>query len=239
MKSSSISEVIRMLSTFSVLIPVLLYSIKFKGLSRPIHVIGLLLIMSGLSDAFGMYLSARQMSTVYLFNSFYLLNYVLLIIFFYQVFVNLKHRTVLQYLVIAFAIGFVTITASIQPFSEYQTLVWVMVAITMILCSIIYLLNSFTEFRYEPVSNEPLILINSGILIYFILNLFLFIMGNYVLTRMDKELSSMVWSFHNVNNIIKNVLFAIGIYTFDQVKSKQMEQKPWQRVDSAPKATLD
>ena len=56
--------------------------------------------------------------------------------------------------------------------------------------------------------------INTGVLVYFCLNLFLFILGNYVLTKLDPPVSMMIWSFHNVNNILKNIFFAIGIYFF-------------------------
>ena len=57
-------------------------------------------------------------------------------------------------------------------------------------------------------------------MIYFCLNLFLFLMGSYVLTKLDPETSALIWSSHNVNNIIKNILFAVGIYFYKKKIAK-------------------
>ena len=54
--------------------------------------------------------------------------------------------------------------------------------------------------------------INSGVFYYFSFNLFLFAISNYVFTNMPSDISKSVWGFHNFNNIMKNLLFAIGIY---------------------------
>jgi hypothetical protein len=107
--------------------------------------------------------------------------------------------------------SFVLVTTFVQSFLQYQTLMWVITAIILIIYSIAYFFHSISTITASGYFGYSLIWINIGIMIYFGLNLFLFVMGNYVLTRLDPETSAMIWSSHNINNIIKNILFAIGI----------------------------
>ena len=84
----------------------------------------------------------------------------------------------------------------------------------MIIYSISYFFYSISTITLSAYFGYSLIWINMGVMIYFCLNLFLFMMGNYVLTQLDPEIGALIWSSHNVNNIIKNILFAIGISFF-------------------------
>ena len=53
--------------------------------------------------------------------------------------------------------------------------------------------------------------INTAILIYFSGNLFLFIFNTYLVSVLKDDLV-VYWSFHNLLYLIKNVLFAIGLW---------------------------
>ncbi|GHN00522.1 hypothetical protein WSM22_20110 [Cytophagales bacterium WSM2-2] len=52
----------------------------------------------------------------------------------------------------------------------------------------------------------------AAIIYYFSLNLLLFVCANYVFKNASPEVGVIFWGFHNFNNIVKNILFAIGIY---------------------------
>jgi hypothetical protein len=43
------------------------------------------------------------------------------------------------------------------------------------------------------------------------LNLFIFIFDTFIFENMDEAQVLGVWMFHNMNNVVKNVLFAVGI----------------------------
>jgi hypothetical protein len=91
---------------------------------------------------------------------------------------------------------------------------WTITGAIMIFFSISYFIYLFSV--RTSVGNDELLWINSGILLYFSLNLFLFVMSSYILTKLDSEISMLIWSFHNVNNIMKNILFGCGIYAFSR-----------------------
>ena len=110
--------------------------------------------------------------------------------------------------------SFILVTFFVQNFLEYQTLMWLITALIMIIYSIAYFFYSLSTIITSGFYGYSLIWINVGVMIYFCLNLFLFVMGNYVLTKLDPETSALIWSSHNINNIIKNILFAVGIYFY-------------------------
>lgn len=214
MKSDIFSDVIRIASNFSLMLPLVVYLMKFRYANRRMHIIGALVVVSGVSDIIGFILSRDQQSTVVLFNTYYAVLFFLLTWFYYEILV-LNNRRIMVWIGLAIYLqSFILTTLFVQSFFEYQTLMWVITAIIMIVYGIAYFFYSFSTIPMANVFNYSFVWINSGVLIYFCLSLFLFTIGNYALTRLDAQMSSMLWSFHNVNNILKNVLFAIGIYLY-------------------------
>jgi hypothetical protein len=213
MKSDSISEIIRLASILSVAFPLFSYLSRITQAPRTVHIIGALIIVSALSDAVAYFLFAQHQSTVVLFNSYYTILFFLLSWFYYEIISHTKARATLWSGVVIYVISFVLVTGFIQGFFEYQTFMWTITGAIMIIFSISYFLYLFAS--ETPMTGYALLWINSGVLFYFCFNLFLFIMSSYVLTQLDPQISILIWSFHNVNNIIKNILFGLGL-TFSQ-----------------------
>jgi hypothetical protein len=209
-----ITEIIRLTSIISVGFPLLVYLSKLRYASRPLHLVGVLMIVSALSDFSAYILSSRGKSTVLVFNVYYVLLFLILAWFYYEILLTPKRRTPIITSLFIYAISFVLITFYVQPFIAYQTLMWTITGVMMIIFSIAYFLYLFSG----PITmrNYELLWINSGVLLYFSLNLFLFVIGSHILTKLDPEISLLIWSFHNVNNIMKNVLFGFGIYAFSR-----------------------
>ncbi len=222
MEAQHIPGIIRVASNLSVALPLLAYLFRARYASRQIHVIGLLLILSALADATGFMLLQSGTPTVLLLNVYYIVLFVLLSWFYYEVLVEKVHRLVLIAGSVTYLVSFVLISLYVQGITEYQTLMWVITAVIMIIYSISYFFYSISTISSPAFYGFSLIWINIGVMIYFCLNLFLFVMGNYILTRLDPETSALIWSSHNINNIIKNLLFAIGIY-MHKVKVTQSE----------------
>ncbi len=214
MESLKISEVIRVASNLSLLLPLSIYLSRIKYASRQVHIIGVLIIVSGLFDLVGLLLFQRHQSTVVLFNTYYAMLFFLLTWFYYEVlFVNTR-RLMIWIGLAVYLQSFILITVFVQNFLQYQTVMWLITAVIMITYSIAYFFYSLSTITSTGYFGYSLIWINIGVMIYFCLNLFLFVMGNYVLTQLDAETSALIWSSHNINNIIKNVLFAVGIYFY-------------------------
>lgn len=214
MEPANLTEIFRIASNLSVLFPLIMYVNRFRQASRPIHITGILVLVSALSDLCGIFLFDNDRSTAVLFNIYYALLFLLLTWFYYDVlFVNTR-RIMIWIGLAVYLQSFVLVTVFVQGFLQYQTLMWVITAVIMIVYSIAYFFYSLSTISSSGLLGYSLIWINIGVMIYFCLNLFLFVMGNYVLTQMDPETGAMVWSSHNVNNIIKNILFGTGIYFY-------------------------
>jgi hypothetical protein len=212
MKSIDFSEIIRYASYASVAFPLLAYLVKFRVATRPIHLIGAVLVVSAISDTVAFRLFAQGASTVLAFNIYYVILFALLAWFYLDILTQKFERPIVIGGILIYIISFVLITVFVQPFSVYQNNVWTITALIMVIFSTCYVLHVFS--LRAPMINTALLWINSGILYYFTLNLFLFVMSNYVLTKMEPEISNLIWSFHNINNVLKNILIGIGILAF-------------------------
>src|SRR5260370_9647538 len=96
--------------------------------------------------------------------------------------------------------------------NEYQSLLW-LIGDLLILANATYYYNSMymalptnNIFRFAPAW------ITIGVFYYFSFNLFLFASANFVFKDETSEVGLVFWGFHNLNNIVKNCFFAIGIY---------------------------
>lgn len=214
MEQGIISDIIRVASNISLLFPLIMYLSRARYASREVHIIGALIVVSGLCDLVGFVLFSRSQSTVVLFNSYYALMFFLLTWFYYEVLFANTRKLMFWVGLLIYLQSFVLVTSFVQTFFQYQTVMWVITAIIMIVYSIAYFFYSVSAITTTGYLGSSLIWINVGVMIYFCLSLFLFVMGNYVLTKLDPETSAMIWSSHNVNNIIKNILFGIGIHFY-------------------------
>jgi hypothetical protein len=211
MKSDYISEIIRVASNLSVAFPLIVYLLKARYATKRVHIIGALVVISAICDLAGYIFLSRKQPTVVLFNAYYIIMFFLLLWFYYEI-VFIKNRRVMVLIGLAVYLqSLILITIYVQPFSEYQTLLWIITGIIMIVFGIEYFLYLLSARPAVNLFNYTTMWINSGVLIYFVFNLFLFIITNYIFTRLDQDAASAVWSFHNVNNIIKNLLFGIGL----------------------------
>jgi hypothetical protein len=214
MESFKISEIIRLASNISLLVPLLIYISRIKYASRQLHIVGAIVIVSCLSDLIGYILFKRNESTTLVFNAYYLLLFLLLSWFYYEILFQNSQRKMVWVGMVVYLLSFILITLFVQGLDEYQTLMWLITAIIMISYSIGYFFYSLSTVDPNRYLNYSFIWINIGVMIYFCLNLFLFTIGDYVLTKLDPLTSALIWSTHNVNNIIKNIFFAIGIYFY-------------------------
>jgi hypothetical protein len=214
MESPDISEIIRITSNISVVLPMAMYFTRFTYASKRVHIIGVLIVFSAACDLAGFILFRENQSTAILFNAYYAILFLLLTWLYYEI-LFLKDRRLIVWIGLAIYLqSFILTTVFVQSVFEYQTLMWIITAIIMIIFGSTYFFHSISTIPASTIFSHSFIWINGGVMIYFCLNLFLFILGNHVLTKVDPEMSMLIWGFHNVNNIIRNLLFAIGIHFY-------------------------
>lgn len=211
MSSQSIAAIIKYASVFSVAFPLILYLIRVKGLGRSGHLIGAIVVVSAMSDGIAYFVAAAGKSTALIFNSYFVIFFLLLCWFYREVSQSAGQKKIVLWGLLVFVLAYIFITVFVQPFNDFQTLMWTTGGAIGIIFSISYFISVFSAMR--PMNDFGLLWINSGILFYFSFNLFLFIMSSYVFTHFEPEVGIIFWSFHNVNNVIKNILIGLGIST--------------------------
>ena len=63
----------------------------------------------------------------------------------------------------------------------------------------------------EPLELKPMFWISTGLLLYFLSSIFIFLSSNYVM-NMSHELSARVWTVHAILYIFLNILYAIALW---------------------------
>jgi hypothetical protein len=211
MRSLTMPELIAHASSLSVLVPLILYLTRLKKLDRPMHIIGALLIVAASCDLAGFLLFQAQRSTAVVFNIYYTLMFLILSVFYYETVFKNRYKTALVLGIAVYVLSYVLITFYVQEFFYYQNLIWIIAGIILILYSITCFVNSISSIPSIHLFNNSTTWFNTGVLFYFSFSLFLFSLGDYLFTKQDSEVTLLLWTTHNINNFIKNILFAIGM----------------------------
>lgn len=207
----SVSEIIAHASSLSVLIPIAVYLTRFRHHAKSGHIIGVLLLIAAICDLAGFLMFRAQLSTAVVFNIYYTLMFLVLCRFYYEIIFRDKFKIAIVLGVSVYVISFVLVTFYVQDFLNYQNLVWIIAGVIMIIYSVTYFVNSLSAIQNTHLFDNSTTWINTGVLFYFSFSLFLFSMGDYLFNKQDPQVTLLLWSTHNINNIIKNVLFAIGL----------------------------
>jgi hypothetical protein len=204
-------ELIRYLSNLSVLVPLLLFVLKFKVLPKENRIIGISIIVSALADLLGYIFFIGQMGTPIIFNVYCVVSFILLCVFYHEVVFKFKNRGYFYFGVAVYVLSFFIISTQ-QELKSYQGEMWAITGAILVYFGILY--NNY-QVEKPPLFDKNLysgLIFNGAIMLYFSFNFFLFIIANYVLTELSSDTSRMTWAFHNLNNVIKNVAFAFGLY---------------------------
>lgn len=207
-------NILSYVSVFSVLIPIMLYfGKKIQSISSFFFA---LLLASFLSDICHEIYTRAGYKGYYVLNAFIFVQFLLISCIYYFLLKNKKLVYVNTIIFILFSIFNVIFIQPIQVFQGWPLSVE----------SILILMYSINYYNQALKINPPIDLlrhypfwINTAIFFYFSFDLFLFAMSNYILEVLPNDIKMTVWGFHNLNNIIKNILFAVSI-TYVGVKQE-------------------
>ncbi|HTH55166.1 MAG TPA: hypothetical protein VL728_03925, partial [Cyclobacteriaceae bacterium] len=99
-----------------------------------------------------------------------------------------------------------------QDINSFQTWTWAMGSLLFVGMSLGYFLFILKKQELVDVAGYAPAWINAAVAFYFSFSLYLFIVAQYVFSHASPDTSFVFWGFHNLNNLIKNILFAVAIY---------------------------
>jgi TRAP-type C4-dicarboxylate transport system permease small subunit len=97
-------------------------------------------------------------------------------------------------------------------------------AAVFILFSVLHFFKLMRDLPSTHIQNLPMFWIDTAVLVYFAGAFFIFLLRNYLIEVM-KDDQIVYWSLHNILNIIKNILFAIGLWQATKKPTLNSEKK--------------
>ena len=205
-----IFKVLLYISYFSIVVPIYCLLRKRHVLKlRQYQLFGVLLMVSLIADVVGYILILNQISNHAVNNIYFLVSFAVLSLMYARLLPDVK-QAIYSFIGVACCI-FIWDTFCIQTITGVQSYVITFCAILSIGYALIYYDHLLNKRPALYIMQYPFFWINSAVIYYFGLNLFLFAFSNYIFENLKDEEVIAVWAFHNVNNIIKNILFAVGL----------------------------
>ena len=205
-----IFKVLLYISYFSIVVPIYCLLRKRHVLKlRQYQLFGVLLLVSLIADVVGYVLILNQISNHAVNNIYFLVSFAVLSLMYARLLPDVK-QAIYSFIGVACCI-FIWDTFCIQTITGVQSYVITFCAILSIGYALIYYDHLLNKRPALYIMQYPFFWINSAVVYYFGLNLFLFAFSNYIFENLKDEEVIAVWAFHNVNNIIKNILFAVGL----------------------------
>lgn len=206
----SILEIVRFTSIFSLTLPLIAYVLRRKEGSTQHHIIGVLIIALALCESIAALRGSQKASTALVANFYGIVQFFLLSWFYVEV---LFKKLFAKYFFIGtgvYIVTYITVLFLGEGFFDFQSSMWAVSGLILFIYAGAY--NRYITLKLP--AEEPYIIstfwINIANSFYFSSTMFLFIAENYFpeLTGSARE----IWMLHNVCNISKNVLYAVGLY---------------------------
>lgn len=196
------------LSALSAVLPLIAAAVNVRHLNSVLKPAAVLFLLAALFELI-LVLSIRagfanNMPLIHLYIAVSLTFFSLI---YYRAFQAAALRRLVMVLGPAVVLMVLVNAAFIQGIWAYPSLSNTLQSIVLIMFSLLFFYQIFTRQEYVHIEKQPMFWINSGVLIYFSVNIFLFMLFNLVIAQQQQEL----YAIHSVTNIFSNILYATGL----------------------------
>lgn len=206
----SLAEIITNISSTSVLIPIVIYLWKIKSTPSNVHPIGVLVLVSATFDLIGYYFYTRKISVGYLFNFQDVFQYVVLAWFYFDILFKGNKRLEQTFGLVHYSVSFILFSIT-RKLLSYQEGIWILSSILLVAYAVAFLVKlrrtTSDDYRWKIGVSW----INLGVLMYFSTAVWFYVFMDDLLKLPPEDFKS-IWSVHNSLNIIKNGLYAYGLF---------------------------
>ena len=203
-------KIITFTSIISSLIPIFCYLAGSSAHKiKVIKYLFILLLLSFSLDITGYIVALIYKTNLFVHNVHTILQFFLLSAIFYNL-LNEKKPVIISSIV--GGVFFIVNAAFLQSFYALQHFSLAFGSIILIGYSIAYYFQLLNELPAVNILRFFPFWINVAVLYYFSASFSVFLISNYILTQLSPDNAKIIWAFQNINNILKNVLFAIAIY---------------------------
>lgn len=168
----------------------------------------LILIGSLLADATAWLLMKQSINTYLVLNLYLIFQCSLLISFLKR---ELRHQRIINLTQGSFlTVALINITFFQGPW-VFNSVTNVIACLILMIIPLVYFYKLLTELPIVHVQHLPMLWIAFGVITYYAGNFFLFLVKNYLVYG-EAGSHRYMWILHNLLNIFKNILFAVGLW---------------------------
>jgi hypothetical protein len=142
-------------------------------------------------------------------NTYRLLEFIILLIIYYLA-LGRKSRNTFVAIGVAYILFFFSDLLFFQA-GQLNSFSVTLTAAVFIVFSVLHFFKLMRELPSTHIHQLPMFWIDTAVLVYFAGAFFIFLLRSYLVEVM-KDNQIVYWSLHNILNIIKNILFAIGLW---------------------------
>ena len=174
------------------------------------RIVLLYLIIALIADIIGVSLANQGINNYWVLHIYSPLRVLVLSMFYYVVFKNVKLKKTALACCLAFLIYSITYSVFSQTdYTVYSDHARAISSLLMIILSILWIIELFSKAEIRRIETAPAFYINSAILLYFSVNLFVFIFSEYLLQHQNSNFIY-AWSIHSVVYILFNILIFVA-----------------------------
>lgn len=203
------------ISQASVLIPLITGLLFYRRLTKPFKIFVYYFLLAALVEI------AASLAGVYLGNNLFLLHFFIPLEFaafvylYYQYFSAPTIRKGILYVSILF-LGLVIVTIILSGLNTHNSLARSFESIFLIILALSYFYQYFKSNSEVPVYTQPMFWLSSGILIYFSIDFFSFMLINQLIKR-NIEMAYLSKMIHVFINIVAYVFYTISFRCFQKM----------------------
>lgn len=207
----------------------------FPKVKKEVPVVLLVLLVASLVSevASGVVFYVLELKVYWIANVDSIVQYTLIALLYYRTYlVSVSHRRIIVigsffFLVAAFA------KTVVDPiYDTYYIGPWLVGGVLIVIYAIIYLNGVFSKTPVENIVTYGQFWINAAMFYYFMLNVFFYFLADKILSQ-PLENSDLLLVFHSLNNLVKNILLALGIYYLAKPPKEQIVYTSIIKVDDS------
>jgi hypothetical protein len=204
----SITLILVYLSIASGIFPLLAALYNYRQLDRVLKLFALLCLVSASFDTLEAILSRMQVHNncplFHLYNVFAVLFYMAI---YYRAFYQVTLKKIVLILGASVLVAIICNAIFIEGIWTYPSISNTIICMLMIILSLTYFYQLLTRQEFIHIEKQGLFWINAGILFYFSINIFLFMLYNKISVSVRTD----YYMIQSGANIIANLLYSVGL----------------------------
>lgn len=202
-------SVLTALSVLSAIFPLFAALLNYRRLDHILRIAAVFFIISALFDlALVLITAVRWGSKMYLIHLFIAISVIFFGLIYYHAFYAPVLKKITAFLASAVLLTVLLNAFFIQGIRTYPSLSNTVQSVLFTALSLLYFYQLFNRQEFIHIEKQALFWINAGVLIYFSVNIFMFMLYN----QLPSQERALYYEIHSVTNIFVNILYAIGLF---------------------------